>query len=126
MLRYAAVFFLGLVLIFSSCNKEIEVTPANIYGKWSHYYESDNYFLGMHFHENGDFQYLERFAYEKEFKERSGGEGKLTYKLEDKTVSLYRLKEGEREPTFIRSFKIKYLTQARLTEDDNFVWRREQ
>ncbi|MGZ5245348.1 MAG: hypothetical protein ACXWD4_15610 [Bacteroidia bacterium] len=122
MLKYRFIFFFGLILLFASCSKEIEVTPANIYGTWSHQYQSDNYFQGMRFHENGDFQYLERFNYEK-FRESDIGEGALTYILEDKTVTIFRNIPGEPEPTVVRSFKIKSLTKGTLTEEDGFVWR---
>jgi hypothetical protein len=126
MLKYSFILFLGLLmLVFTSCNKEVEVTPANIYGTWSHYYQADNYFQGMRFHENGDFQFLERFGYDKDFSIQDSGEGTLTFKLEDKTVTIYRHKEGDPEPSVVRTFKIKSLTKARLTEEDGFLWRRD-
>jgi hypothetical protein len=125
MLKYSFVFFLGLMFLFASCNKEVEVTPANIYGTWNHYYQADNYFQGMRFHENGDFQYLQKFGYDKEYTETNTDEGTFTFTLENKTVTIYRKEPGVQDLKQVWQFKIESLTEARLTEEGGYVWRRD-
>ena len=114
------LFLAGIIFFCASCDKEQDVTPQNIYGIWAHYYDLEEYYDGMRFDEDGNFEYMERYSYEKDFKIKDKVGKDLSYTLVDKTVSIYNNDNGNK--TLVRSFVIQKLTKAYLTEDSGFRW----
>ncbi len=125
MRNYILILFFGLIML-ASCNKEVDVEPANLKGTWAYYYADNNYFEAMRFHDDGKFQYMEKYGYEKVYKDRNEGEDfTFSYLLEDKTITIRRHNPSQTEPVIVRTFRIKKLTRARLAEEDGFQWRKE-
>ncbi|RYD69324.1 MAG: hypothetical protein EOP53_27380 [Sphingobacteriales bacterium] len=123
---YKFGFLVLAFFLIASCNKEVEVSPANLVGDWTHYHELDNYFDGMRFMQNGEFFYTERYGYEKKVHVVNPNGEKYFYTTEDRKVSIFRKYEANNTDTLLRAFEIKTLTKGRLIEkQDDYMWKRE-
>jgi hypothetical protein len=111
-----------------SCAKEQDLTPANLYGTWEHFFSLSGGYNGLRFYENGAFEYLEK-------ENRKDDWTPLSWKTNDPLtfdasrpgkVYIYRYDSVFNSTDLYDSIVIKSLTRKKLIEYDDFEWTREE